>query len=92
MLSVVRLDPGAQGTLHSHPEEQWGVMLQGSATRIQGEDRFEVKEGHFWRTPPNVEHTITAGPHGAVILDVFAPIRAAYLSPGEGFGTAQEKD
>ena len=27
MLSVVRIAPHSQGTLHSHPEEQWGVLL-----------------------------------------------------------------
>ena len=31
MLSVVTLAPHAQGTLHHHPEEQWGVLLDGSA-------------------------------------------------------------
>jgi quercetin dioxygenase-like cupin family protein len=36
MLSVVTLAPHAQGTLHHHPEEQWGVLLDGSAIRVQG--------------------------------------------------------
>ena len=86
MLSVVRLAPNAEGTRHSHPEEQWGVLLEGSATRYQGDEVFEVGPGHFWRTPGGVEHTVKAGPEGAVILDVFAPVREAYLKPGEGFG------
>jgi quercetin dioxygenase-like cupin family protein len=30
MLSVVTLAPHAEGTLHHHPEEQWGVLLSGS--------------------------------------------------------------
>ena len=27
MLSVVRIAPNAQGTLHSHPEEQWLSLI-----------------------------------------------------------------
>ena len=86
MISVVRIAPGAIGQRHSHPEEQWGLMLEGSATRYQGDTQFELRKGNIWRTPPGVEHTIKAGPEGAVVIDIFAPIREAYLKPGEGFG------
>src|SRR5206468_2634800 len=51
MLSVVTLAPHAQGTLHHHPEEQWGVLLDGSAIRVQGDEEIPVKKGDFWRTP-----------------------------------------
>ena len=57
MLSVVRISPNAQGTLHSHPEEQWGYMIEGSATRIQNGEHMQVEKGSFWRTPGNVEHS-----------------------------------
>lgn len=87
MISIVRLEPNSEGTLHHHPEEQWGFLFEGSATRYQGEETIEVKKGDFWRTPGNVPHTIKAGPEGAMIFDVFAPPRKAYLKPGEGFGT-----
>ena len=33
MLSVVRIEAHAQGTVHAHPEEQWGVLLEGKCTR-----------------------------------------------------------
>lgn len=85
MVSVVRVEPGAVGTLHHHPEEQWGLMLEGSAVRVQGDVEMAVKKGDFWRTPGNVPHTIRAGPDGAVILDVFSPPRTAYTKPGSGF-------
>ena len=86
MLSVVRLDSNAEGKLHSHPQEQWGVMLEGSAIRTQDGRNFEVKAGDFWRTPGGVPHTVKAGPEGAVILDVFAPPRDEYRKAGKGFG------
>src|SRR5262245_40770367 len=54
MLSVVTLAPNAQGILHHHPEEQWGVLLEGSAVRVQAGEEIPVKKGDFWRTPGNV--------------------------------------
>ncbi len=86
MLSVVTIAPFAAGTLHSHPEEQWGVLLEGSAVRIQGGEEIAVKKGDFWRTPGGVEHAIRAGAEGAKVLDIFAPPRAEYRVAGKGFG------
>ena len=57
MLSVVTIAPNGQGTLHHHPEEQWGVLLEGSAIRVQGDEEIRVKKGDFWRTPGGVPHT-----------------------------------
>ena len=31
------------------------------------------------------------GPEGAVVYDVFAPIRQEYLTPGSGFGAAKDE-
>ena len=64
MLSVVTIAPNAEGKMHHHPEEQWGVLLEGSAIRFQGGEEIPVKKGDFWRTPGNVPHTMRAGPEG----------------------------
>jgi len=78
MVSVVRLAPGSSTTAHSHPQEQWGFLLSGTATRIQGGAEIDVGPGDFWVTPGGMEHNIVAGPQGAVALDMFAPPRAEY--------------
>jgi len=78
MLSIVRMDPNTRGTLHHHPEEQWGYCIAGSGVRIQGEDEMPVKAGDFWRTPCDTPHTMVSGDDGLVVMDVFAPPRAAY--------------
>jgi unsaturated pyranuronate lyase len=87
MLSVVTLAPNSEGVLHHHPEEQWGVLLEGSAVRFQDGAQIPVKKGDFWRTPGNVPHTIRAGAEGARVLDIFSPPRPEYKKPGKGFGT-----
>jgi len=87
MLSVVSMAPNAQGTLHHHPEEQWGVLLAGSGVRVQGGEEIPVRQGDFWRTPGNVPHTLRAGADGCRVLDIFAPPRAEYRKAGKGFGT-----
>lgn len=87
MLSVVELAPNAVGKVHNHPQEQWGVMLEGDGVRVQGGEEIAIKAGDFWRTPGGVPHGIRAGSQGARILDVFSPPRDEYKKVGSGFGT-----
>ena len=86
MLSVVSIAPGAEGTMHSHPEEQWGIMLEGSGMRTQDGAEIPVAAGDFWRTPGGVVHGLRAGPEGCKVVDIFAPPRDAYRTAGSGFG------
>lgn len=86
MLSVVTLAPNAEGSIHSHPQEQWGILLEGGGVRIQDGQEVPVSAGDFWRTPGGVEHGIRAGAKGARILDVFSPPREEYTTSGTGFG------
>jgi quercetin dioxygenase-like cupin family protein len=88
-ISVVRFQPYAKGTLHHHPEEQWGHCLSGSGLRVQGEEEVPVQAGDFWRTPGDVPHTMRAGAEGMVVMDIFAPPRKAYEKAGNGFATGE---
>lgn len=85
MLSIVTIQPDACGDLHSHPQEQWGFLLEGSGVRTQDGEDIPVKAGDFWRTPGGVDHSFRGGPEGAKVLDVFAPPRKEYKNPGQGF-------
>lgn len=91
MLSVVKIEPNARGTVHSHPEEQWGVLLEGKCTRIQGDQAIECVAGDFWQTPGGVMHGITTGETPALVLDIFSPPRAEYKQSGKGFGSTATK-
>lgn len=85
MASVVIIAPGAIGKVHSHPQEQWSILIEGSATRLQGGEEIPVSKGDFWVAPGGVEHGIIGGPDGATIIDIFAPARPEYRKPGSGF-------
>ena len=87
MASVVVIAPNAVGKIHSHPQEQWSILIKGGGTRIHDGEHIPVKEGDFWVAPGDCEHGIVGGPEGAVIVDIFAPARPEYTKPGEGFAS-----
>lgn len=87
MLSVVTVAPNSEGKLHDHPEEQWGLLISGTAVRTQGGEHIAVKAGDFWRTPGGIPHTLRAGPDGCRVLDIFSPPRDEYRKAGSGFGS-----
>ena len=87
MVSVVRITPNRAGEIHAHPQEQWGVLLEGSGVRIQDGVEHQVKAGDFWQTPGNVPHGFRGGPDCAVILDIFSPPREEYKKNGSGFAS-----
>ena len=87
MLSVVTIEANAKGKIHSHPQEQWGYLIEGSGIRIQDGEEIIINKGDFWQTPGGVDHGIIGGPNGAKVLDVFSPPRDEYKVEGSGFGS-----
>ena len=47
MLPLVQLEPDTESAVHSHPQEQWGVLLEGSGVLIQDGDEHPVTVGDF---------------------------------------------
>jgi quercetin dioxygenase-like cupin family protein len=74
-LGVVELEPDSNVPEHRHENEQLGMVLSGSLTFRVGEESRELGPGGTWCIPSNVRHEVTAGPDGAVVIDVFAPTR-----------------
>jgi quercetin dioxygenase-like cupin family protein len=74
-LAVVELAPNSEVPEHVHPNEQLGICLQGSGTfSLDGEVR-EIRPGTTWRILANRPHSLVTGPEGAVVIDVFTPVR-----------------
>ena len=74
-LAIVELAPNAMVPEHRHDNEQLGICLQGSGTfTIDGETR-DIGPGTTWRILGGLPHDLTVSPEGAVVIDVFTPIR-----------------
>src|SRR5918999_5573798 len=74
--SVVELAPNAVVPEHRHPNEQIGMVIQGSGRFRVGDEERDVRPGSTWRVLADVPHELTVGPEGAVVIDVFSPPRA----------------
>jgi quercetin dioxygenase-like cupin family protein len=74
-LAQIELEPNIDVPEHAHVNEQIGILLGGSMTfRIGGEAR-DLRPGGTWIIPAHVPHSVTAGPEGAMLIEVFAPAR-----------------
>jgi quercetin dioxygenase-like cupin family protein len=74
-LSLVELDPGVVVPEHSHENEQLGMVLSGSLTFTVGDETRELGSGHAWCITGHVPHSVVTGPDGAVLVEVFSPVR-----------------
>jgi quercetin dioxygenase-like cupin family protein len=79
-LAVVELDPDAIVPEHRHAHEQNGMVITGQMTFRVGSDERVLGPGGNWRILGDTPHWAQAGPHGAVVIDVFSPIRADWDS------------
>jgi quercetin dioxygenase-like cupin family protein len=74
-LAVVELDPNSAIPEHSHPNEQVGLLIEGSATFRVGSVARSLSPGASWCIPAHAPHEVHVGAEGAVIVEAFAPPR-----------------
>ncbi|HYI75369.1 MAG TPA: cupin domain-containing protein [Gaiellaceae bacterium] len=74
-LAIVELDPETVVPEHHHDNEQLGMVLRGTVRFRVGDETRTLEPGGTWRIPPNVPHEVHVGPEGAVVIDVFSPVR-----------------
>ncbi|PZC43039.1 MAG: Cupin domain protein [Chloroflexi bacterium] len=80
MMSLVELDPGSEVPLHSHPNEQAGMVLEGEFEFTIGTESKKVKKGEYYIIPGGIEHRVVAGSKPPRALDIFSPPRDNYKS------------
>jgi len=74
-LAVVELAPNAIVPEHRHVAEQLGIVITGEMHfTLDGETRT-IGPGGSWRILSERPHNVQAGPDGAVVIDVFSPVR-----------------
>lgn len=75
-LAIVELSPNAVVVEHRHAAEQLGMVITGQMHfTIDGETR-DLGPGETWRILGDRPHHVVAGPEGAVVIDVFTPVRS----------------
>jgi quercetin dioxygenase-like cupin family protein len=79
MLSLATLEPHAVVEEHSHPHEQVGMVIEGTAIFIIGGEQKTLQPGDMYRIPGNVRHKVIALDQTVKALDIFEPIRQDYL-------------
>lgn len=78
MLSRVAIDPHSEVPIHSHPHEQYGLVLEGEAEfTIAGQVKL-LKAGEYYAIPGDVPHGVITGSVPALCLDIFSPPREEY--------------
>lgn len=80
MLSCVTIAPNNPiPPLHSHPNEQMGMVIEGEVTLTIGQETRKLKKGDAFWVPPNTPHGLAApSEKEAIVLDVFTPPREEF--------------
>jgi quercetin dioxygenase-like cupin family protein len=79
LLSYVVVEPNGEAPMHTHDEEQMGIVISGTCTfELDGEVRT-VGPGDVYHAPPGVPHGVRTGSEPCVIVDIFAPPRRALV-------------
>ena len=77
-LSLVEMAPNSVVEEHSHPHEQVGMVVDGSAVFRIGDEEKLLIAGDMYLIPGNTKHRIVARDQGCKALDTFHPVREEY--------------
>jgi len=83
-MAIVELEPDGLVPDHRHQNEQLGFVLEGEVRFRIGDEERTLGPGGTWRILADVSHEARAGADGAVVVDVFTPVRDDWsaLAPG----------
>ena len=80
MMALNATLPGHTVPVHSHTNEQIGMVYAGQAILRIGDEEQVVEQGDFFRIPADVPHGDTCiGDEAFVMLDIFYPVREDFV-------------
>ena len=80
LAEVTFAQPSAEPpSLHSHPHEQVSYVAQGRIVFFLGEESRQLEAGDSVYCPGGVPHGVQPLTPGAVVLDIFHPLREDLL-------------
>jgi quercetin dioxygenase-like cupin family protein len=81
MVTLTEMAPGSEVPEHHHPHEQVGIVLSGGAqVTLEGKTQV-LGAGQMYFVSGNERHQIIAMENGAVIRDIFSPLREEFIAP-----------
>ena len=78
MTCWIAMEPGAVVAEHSHPNEQLGVVVEGSISITSEGETREMTMGDAYVVPKDLPHRGVAGAEGVLLVETFVPIREEY--------------
>jgi quercetin dioxygenase-like cupin family protein len=78
MTCWIAMEPGAVVAEHSHPNEQLGVVVEGSVSITANGETREMVVGDAYVVPKDLAHRGVAGANGVLLVETFVPIREEY--------------
>jgi quercetin dioxygenase-like cupin family protein len=90
-LSFLRLSPGLDAKLHSHPEEQAVVVLEGELDLALGGKLYRVHAGEVAVIPGGVPHSAVTLDQPCRVIDIFSPARKDFRDRLEEAKAAQKQ-
>ncbi|MCF7890316.1 cupin domain-containing protein [Candidatus Bipolaricaulota bacterium] len=77
-ISFLTMKSGSTFELHSHPEEQLMIVVDGYCDEIIGEKLYRVEEGDVIFLPSGIEHGAFIRDVDCKAIDIFSPPREDY--------------
>jgi len=77
-LNRVELAPGSSVPQHDHPHEQIGLVLEGRVMMTIDGVAHDLGPGDAYVVTAGVRHGARVDDSGAVVLDMFTPVREDY--------------
>ncbi len=78
MLNLIEFEPGSTVPLHTHEHEQLGIVLRGMQAIVVNGVAHELGPMEGYVLPGGIPHSAHCGPEGALVLDIFRPVREDY--------------
>ena len=72
---MVELPAGSSVPVHSHEQEQAGIVLEGQVEFVIGGESQLPSPGDMYIIPSHVEHAVPSIPVRSKLLDIYNPPR-----------------
>lgn len=86
--ALYKMNGGAEVPLHSHPQAQYGMCIEGSGVFKVGDKSWTLKKGDSYYIPPSMIHGLKIDANSdTTLVEFFTPIRRDFLKdtwPSEG--------